>query len=116
MIAALVFLASAEPPVEGIFIVSDAEDTANNYLDVERILVGAFGRADHPLPVLSMPSEWRGLALRTLGRTAEHSCRRYSSDRLSALGYVKPAPFEPALVAYAEYLAAQFRHDGEVSG
>ena len=116
VIAALVFLASAKPPVEGIFIVSDAEDPANNYLDVERMLASAFGCADNPLPVLSMPSALRDLLLRMLGRMEGNSSRRYSSDKLSALGHVKPARFESAFAAYAEYLAAQFRRDGEVSG
>ena len=116
VIAALVFLANVQPPVESMFIVTDAEEPSNNYLDVERILAGAFGRTDHSLPVLCMPAAWRELLLRAWKPAAAHSYRRYSPDRLRALGHTRPAPFEATLAAYAEYLAAQFRREGEVIG
>jgi nucleoside-diphosphate-sugar epimerase len=117
VVAALAFLANARVHGgERVYIVSDCEEAANNYRDVERTLAHAFGRRGHVLPVVPMPPTMRDFLLRRAGRAETNSERRFHSERLAALGYVKPIAFEAALSAYAEYLAAQFSREGRVTG
>jgi nucleoside-diphosphate-sugar epimerase len=117
VVEALVFLAHARlPPGERVYIVSDGEDPANNYRDVERTLAHAFSRRDSVLPVVPIPPMLRDFLLRRAGRGETNSERRFCAERLAALGYVRPVTFESAISAYAKYLAAQFGRGGKITG
>jgi nucleoside-diphosphate-sugar epimerase len=99
-----------------VFIVSDDEAGTNNYQDVERALIRAFGRAAYVPRVVPMPPTlYRSLRL-LAGRSGGNTNRRYSSDKLLGTGFVKPLTFDAAIGRYAGYLASQFRERGVVLG
>jgi nucleoside-diphosphate-sugar epimerase len=115
--AAIVHLARRRDTYEReVFIVAEDDARSNNYRDVERALMAAFGRADYRwAPVRVPPVLERGVR-RLAGRSGAASRRRYRADKLLGTGFVKPLGFDEALRRYAAYLAHQFQRDGEVRG
>ncbi len=99
-----------------VFIVSDDDAGTNNYRDVERVLMNAFGRADFRLPPLRVPHVLESGVRQLAGRSRNASHRRYLADKLLATVFVKPLGFDEALRRYAAYLAQQLRDRGEVLG
>ena len=115
--AALVHLAGRPGGCEcDVFIVSEDEARANNYRDVERVLMAAVGRTDYRWPPLRLPRSLATAVRALAGRSSSNPHRRYRSDKLLDTGFVKPLGFDEALRRYAAYLAQQFRDRGEVLG
>jgi nucleoside-diphosphate-sugar epimerase len=101
VIAAIVFLLDRrESPRSDVYIVSDDDDPANNFRDVERILMQAFGIPDYPLPLLPAPRPLLSALLRLLGRAEPH--RIYDASRLKRAGlHDKARSLERALREFA---------------
>jgi nucleoside-diphosphate-sugar epimerase len=115
--AAIVHLAQGPSGAEqDVFIVSEDEARANNYRDVERALMAAFGQRDYRWPPLRLPRILETAVRSVAGTSARYAHRRYRSDKLLDTGFVKPLGFDEALRRYAAYLAHQFRVQGEVLG
>lgn len=99
-----------------VFIVSEDEARANNYRDVERALMAAFGQKDYRWPPLRLPRVLETAVRSAAGTSDRYAHRRYRSDKLLNTGFVKPLGFDEALRRYAAYLARQFGVQGEVPG
>jgi nucleoside-diphosphate-sugar epimerase len=115
--AALIFAGTSGVRADGdIYIISESEEPANNYVDVQGILARAFGRPDPGMPVPSVPVLARDFVVRALRSGEWNTRRRYSSRKLISAGLQKPRPFEAALAEYGSYLANQYRVSGRITG
>jgi len=86
-------------------LVTDDDDERNNFAFLQDVLAKAFARADlRGLPMLPLGALETALRLR--GRPAELVRRRFSSQRMRALGLKRP-DFAERLEAYAGLLAAE---------
>ncbi len=86
-----------------IFIVSDDEDTLNNYRDVEAILRKRFGRDDYLVPPLPVPEVFLRTMLKLRGRSNANPNRVYSSARLTSAGFKKPTSLAAGLELFADW-------------
>ena len=104
VVAAIVFLMEAQEKLSGeIFIVSDDEDPANNYRDVERYLMRRFGIADHRLPRIPLPPLILSLLLLLKGRSNWSPATVYDGGKLAAAGFKKPTSFGEGLDSFAAW-------------
>jgi nucleoside-diphosphate-sugar epimerase len=102
--AAAEFLLGAENRVDReIFIISDDEDPQNNFHDVERHLMQAFGIADYPLPRITVPKTVLSLLLRARGRSLSNPDTVFASNKLSERGFSKPTQFAAGVAAFARW-------------
>jgi len=86
-----------------IFIISDDENSNNNYRFIETVLLRSLGRPDYFIPRLPVPSVLVSMVLRILGRSNDNPFRTYSCKKLLNLGFEKPVSFELGLTRFAEW-------------
>lgn len=104
VLAAIIFVANRAGAFSGgIFIVSDDDAVANNFLDVESALMRGFGLPDYPVPRIPLPLGALRLLLRLLGRNNVNPRCNYSGQKLQVLGFFRPVGFEAGL---ADYIAS----------
>ncbi len=102
VVAALLFLADSRQSVAGqIFNVSDDDDSRNNYLEVERILIEALGLPERRIPVLPIPPLALKALLRVRGRSELDPYCSYCVEKLHRWGFVSPIDFDTALRTFA---------------
>lgn len=108
VVAAVIFVANHANAFLGkVFIVSDDDAIANNFLDVESALMRGFGLADYSVPRLPIPLGVLRMLLLFKGRNNINPCCNYSGQKLQGLGFHRPMSFEAGLANYiAAYLAA----------
>lgn len=101
---ALAFMTLQERPAPyQVFLVTDDAFEENNFRFVQDVLADAYGRPDlKSIPSLPQPLLKATLVLR--GKTPAVAGRRFSPNRLHALGF-ENSDFPNALRAYAAYLA-----------
>jgi hypothetical protein len=117
VVAALLFASTSEVRAAAeTYIVSEDEEPANNYRDVQRVFSGAFSRPLPEMPVAHVPALARDFIVRSLRAGEWNTRRRYSSEKLIAAGFRKPRRFEAALSEYGSYLASQYRLSGRIAG
>lgn len=113
VVAAIMFLAQRVENLSGeIFLVSDDESPANNFADVERVLMQSLHLSDYPLPRIALPTVLLRNLLRLLGKDNINPLRNFDSSKLQQLGFTKPICFEDGLVEYAAWYAAQHAAPG----
>jgi nucleoside-diphosphate-sugar epimerase len=104
VVAAILFLADRSQTLDGgVFIVSDDDSAANNFEDVERLLMREFRVPDYRLPRLPVPLGVLGFLLARLGRNNVNPRCNYAPDKLLGLGFRRPAGFEAGLLEYARW-------------
>ncbi|NOT13879.1 MAG: NAD(P)-dependent oxidoreductase [Methylococcaceae bacterium] len=104
VVAAIIFLINRTEIFNGeIFIVSDDNNPANNFADVERILMKALNCPDYFLPRIPVPQSVLRLLLRLLGRNNINPGCNYSQAKLENLGFNAPVKFEAGLLEYANW-------------
>jgi len=104
VVNALVFLVYMEAKLNGgIFIVADDEQPLNNYRDVEKRLMQAFGVRDYRLPRVPFPQFLLSVLLKLSGRSNTHPFRTYCSDKLRKAGLRYADSFEADLTAFADW-------------
>jgi nucleoside-diphosphate-sugar epimerase len=115
VVSALAFLIRTEHPVGGqIFIISEDEDPANNYQDVERFLIKRLGARAYPLPVIPWPSLILKTLLRWSGRTNTNPALIYDCEKIRSWGFRKPLAFEEGLTRFTDwYLTTEERKERE---
>lgn len=86
-----------------LLLVTDDSAEENNFAFVQERFAAAFGR--HIPKLGDLPAAGLRLLLRLRGRSAD-PFRRFSGERLAALGFRPSQPFSPRLARYAEVLAA----------
>ena len=70
-----------------IYIISSDDDPANNFKDVERILLKALGLKKRMLPLIPFPRSLLSILLRIKGRSHFEMDRQYSSKKLISTGF-----------------------------
>jgi nucleoside-diphosphate-sugar epimerase len=104
VVASILFLMQRNENFGGeIFIVSDDDSPINNFVDIERFLIGEFGIPDYSLPRLPMPPGLLRFLLICLGRNNVNPCCYYVQDKLMSLGFKSPVSFERGLTEYANW-------------
>ena len=109
VVAAILFLTRRKESIDGeIFIVSDDDATANNYLEVERTLMSALNCRGYAFPRIPLPLYLLGLLLRLLGRNNINPKCNYSQTKLESLGFKSPVVFEDGLKEYADWYRSKY--------
>lgn len=110
VVAAIVFLMERSECYTGeVFIVSDDDSPANNFMAVESVLMRHLQLPHYPIPPLPLPAFVLGMLLRLMGKDNINPRRNYASAKLRRLGFQAPMRFEDGLVEYAAWYAAQRR-------
>jgi nucleoside-diphosphate-sugar epimerase len=91
------------------FIVSQDDEPANNYADIEAFLARCLSAEPYPVPPIRWPAGALGLALRLAGRSNVEPRRRYSAAKLASRGFAAPRPFALALEEYAAWVESRAR-------
>jgi len=111
VVASIIFLANRTGNLGGeVFNISDDDASANNFADVERILMREFNIPDYRLPRLPVPSDVLAFLLKRLGKDNNNPRRDYSTGKLTALEFERPVRFETGLAEYAAWYRS--RHPG----
>jgi nucleoside-diphosphate-sugar epimerase len=104
VVDAILFLAMHKNDLNGQkFIVSDDDSPANNFADVEGVLMKKLNIKKYSFPKIPIPYSLLGLLLRAMGRNNTNPRCNYSSEKLKKFGFVPQVPFEAALDEYAEW-------------
>lgn len=107
VVAAIEFLVDRSEALGGeVFIVSDDDDEANNFADVESVLMAVFGLKGGRIPKLHLPLAWLTLLLRLMGRNNINPRCNYDPGKLLALGFARPVNFAEGLEGYARWYSA----------
>jgi len=104
VVAALIFLTKHEGSLDGeVFFISDSDSSANNFTDVERILMRELRIPDYGLPHVLVPTLLLQFLLTLLNKDNINPHADFSPEKLVGLGLVRPASFEAGLVEYAAW-------------
>ncbi|WP_342243432.1 NAD-dependent epimerase/dehydratase family protein [Pseudomonas sp. OTU5201] len=104
VVSALVFLIHTNRYVgKQVFIVSDDGASSNNYIDVERIFMRTLGISDYCVPRVLLSRTFLRFVLMLAGKSNVDANRRYSSEKLEALGWVRSQDFERRIERFAEW-------------
>jgi len=101
VVAALEFLLDAKKVDREVFIISDDDSPVNNYRGVENRLLANFGKS-YPVPRVFIPEFLLRVLLRLAGKSNTNPSKKYSGQKLAALGFIKPQNLEAAIDAFAE--------------
>jgi nucleoside-diphosphate-sugar epimerase len=108
LVAAIRFVAQMETlPLPPVFLVSDDDVPNNTYRGIEQRLLDTLGIRRHVVSVIRFPEVILQLVLRLRGRSNIDVRRRYSSQRLHALGFRKPVSLDAALAEFALAVGAR---------
>jgi nucleoside-diphosphate-sugar epimerase len=89
------------------YIVSDDDDPANNFRDVEQRLMQELGIHALPLSRIHVPTLALKLALRAAGQTSTDPRRVYDGSLLVQAGFAKRATLAEGLTRFAEWFRNQ---------
>jgi nucleoside-diphosphate-sugar epimerase len=102
VVAALVFLLEAEKVDREVFIISDDDVPMNNYCDVENRLMENFGKA-YPVARVFIPKLILTILLFLAGKSNTNPSKKYSDQKLTEFGFIKPQNLEAGIGAFAEW-------------
>ncbi len=104
VVSALHFLVFANKDLDRrIFIVSEDAAPNNNYIGVEKIVQRVLGVSDYPIPRVLLPDFFLQIILILVGKSNVDANRRYSSENLESLGWVRSQDFENKVEQFAEW-------------
>jgi len=104
VVAAIIFVANRSQNFSSqVLIVSDDAASANNFREVESLLLRGFGLPAYYLPLINIPLGVLRILLCLLDRNNINPRCNYSSHRIQSLGFRPPMNFETGLT---EYIAA----------
>jgi nucleoside-diphosphate-sugar epimerase len=110
VVSAIVFLIGADKRVDKeIFIISDDENTLNNYRDVEKFLLKKFEYKDYLLSPFPAPLSLLKLLLKFAGKTNTNPKRVYLTQKLLNAGFQKSVSFEQGLETFAEWYIREYK-------
>lgn len=108
VVSALCYLAKFHTALNGhIFIISADDDQENNFKQVESALMASMGMKPRKYPAFPLPLIFLSQLLRLLGRTDFNMEKRYSSNKLTMIGYTRNASVSSAVCEFGQY----FSHD-----
>ena len=82
------------------YIVSDDEDSRNNFLFVERMIREEFNIREYSVPIFRFPNYFLNTILRCMRRNIVDSKCRFRSGKIKSLGFVPPLEFVQSLRDY----------------
>ena len=85
------------------FIVSDDDDSANNYRDVESMLRRALGCGEYAFAPAAVPSRVLRTLLRWSGRSNSNPNRVYSGAKIAAAGFHKVVSLDAGLALFGDW-------------
>ena len=100
VVAALIFLFDAERIGNEVFIISDDNSSANNYRDVENMLLASFCKS-YLFPKIYVPETILVALLYLSGKSNSNPSKKFSDKKLVTLGFKKPQNFEAGINAFA---------------
>jgi nucleoside-diphosphate-sugar epimerase len=110
VVAALIFLIRYDAPFAGdVFIVSDDDDSTNNFVDVEELLLDKFGGGGYSLSRLPIPLIVLQFALLLLGRNSVNPSCNFAPSKLRGLGFKPKVSLHEGLVEYASWYRAKHK-------
>jgi nucleoside-diphosphate-sugar epimerase len=106
VVAALLFLIRTRLNVDGeVFIISDDEDSSNNYHDVEEYLMSRLNCRRYPFLPVPIPFPVLKTLLRIVGRTNINPELVYDCGKILSAGLKKPVRFEEGLSRFSDWYA-----------
>jgi nucleoside-diphosphate-sugar epimerase len=118
VVSAIMFLANHEESFEGeIFITSADEDPKNNFADVERYLMNAFGFKGYFLPRIPVPLGVLKMFLTLLRRNNVNPQCNFDQSKLVKFGFNSPVTLSEGLAEYAMWFgrSKQVKNGSEFS-
>ena len=104
VVAAIEYFILTDRNINGeIFIVSDDEDSSNNYRDIEKYLMKKIGRKVYPVAPVSMPFPILRFLLRLAGRTNDNPVLVYDCGKILSSGFKKPLSFNEGLSRFSDW-------------
>ena len=104
VVAAIAFLIRTRLNVDGeIFIISDDEDSSNNYHDVEEYLMNRLNCGRYPFLPVPIPFTVLKTLLRIVGRTNINPKLVYDCGKILSAGLKKPVRFEEGLSRFSDW-------------
>lgn len=104
VVAAIIFMIEYEKNLDGgIFIVSEDDNSKNNFGDVEHFLMKHLGLKGYPVPPFPIPLELLSFLLSMLGRNNVNPLCNYDPHKLLDLGFRRPVEFEAGLRNYSNW-------------
>jgi nucleoside-diphosphate-sugar epimerase len=114
VVAAIEFLVRHDENCCGqIFNVSDDDDEANNFSDVEAVLMDVFDLRDYRNSNLNLPLEFLTLLLWLMGRNNVNPKCNYDVDKLLKLGFVRPVTLMEGLKNYGRWYRSAHHSQSE---
>ena len=104
VVAAIIFTIHQERNFNGDkFIVSEDDNSRNNFADVELFLMRQLGVTKYLVPPILLPLTWLSFLLKLLGRNNINPRCNYDPTKLLALGFERPVKFEAGLKHYSDW-------------
>jgi nucleoside-diphosphate-sugar epimerase len=110
VVAAIVFTVYQEKRFDGDrFIVSEDDNSRNNFADVELFLMRQLKVANYTVPPVLLPLSWLSFLLWLLGRNNVNPRCNYDPGKLLSLGFKRPIKFEEGLKHYSDWYRSTLR-------
>ncbi|MDI1270366.1 MAG: NAD-dependent epimerase/dehydratase family protein [Polaromonas sp.] len=104
VVAAVIFMVEYKENFGGgIFIISEDDNSRNNFADVEQFLMRQLGLTDYRIPTISIPLHLLSLFLKLLGRNNVNPLCNYDPRKLLDMGFTRPVEFEVGLRHYSDW-------------
>ncbi|MEN6318255.1 MAG: NAD(P)-dependent oxidoreductase [Syntrophaceae bacterium] len=105
VVAAIIFLINAPRKSinQEVFIISDDDDPANNFRDIEKYLMKQLGFKDYPLPVVPIPFIILKMLLTMMHKSSTNPRRVYECKKIAAAGFKKPLTFQEGLSRFTDW-------------
>ncbi len=101
---AIIYIALTEQKIDReVLIISDDDQSMNNYRDIEKCLSRNLGVKDHYLPIIPFPKLVLSLALKLLRRSNINTLRVYSSEKLKKFGFSSSVKLEEGIASFAKW-------------
>lgn len=110
VVAAVVFMIEYQENFGGgIFIVSEDDNSSNNFSDVEQFLMRQLKLSGYPIPTVSIPLHLLSFVLKLLGRNNVNPLCNYDPSKLLHMGFTRPVEFEVGLRNYSDWYRSNNR-------
>jgi nucleoside-diphosphate-sugar epimerase len=104
VVAAIIFMIDYRGKFDGgVFIVSEDDNSRNNFADVERFLMNQLELKSYQIPTISIPLDLLSFLLKILGRNNVNPLCNYDPRKLLDLGFRRPVEFEVGLKNYSDW-------------
>lgn len=108
VVAAILFILDKSQEIDGeTYIISEDDESINNFESIEKYLLHELNRKYYYLPRLKIPLKVLSTVLRVLGRDIYNPRMLYDSSKLRKLGFQTPRPLISSLAEFAQWYKHQ---------